>query len=134
MTAYLLDTNHASAFMSGEQPLTSRITRLAEQGERFYLCITVIGELYFAVYASKYQNYNMINLKRLIDKIAIMDFDHAAAEEYGRIKSELKTKGRPIPGTDAQIAAVARLHTLTVLSTDHHFQYIANLQTENWRV
>jgi tRNA(fMet)-specific endonuclease VapC len=56
----------------------------------------------------------------------------AVAEEYGRIKAELKTKGRPIPGTDAQIAAAARLHELTVLSTDRHFQYVDNLQVESW--
>jgi tRNA(fMet)-specific endonuclease VapC len=55
-----------------------------------------------------------------------------AAEEYGRIRAELKAKGRPIPGTDAQIAAVARLHDLTVLSTDHHFQYVDNLRVESW--
>ena len=50
----------------------------------------------------------------------------------GEIKAEQKTKGRPIPGTDAQIAAVARLYNLTVLSADHHFQYVDNLQVESW--
>ncbi len=132
MSAYLLDTNHASAFMAEVQPLTERITRLAKSGVRFYLCMTVVGELYFAVYASVLKRQNMRNVRQLIEKIAILDFDQNAAEEYGRISAELKTKGRPIPGTDVQIAAVARLHNLTMLTTDRHFQYVDNLHVENW--
>jgi predicted nucleic acid-binding protein len=45
---------------------------------------------------------------------------------------EQKTKGRPIPPIDAQIAAVARLRNLTVLTADHHFQYVDRLTIENW--
>jgi predicted nucleic acid-binding protein len=41
-------------------------------------------------------------------------------------------KGRPVPPTDTQIAAVARLYHLTILTADHHFQYIDNLTVENW--
>jgi tRNA(fMet)-specific endonuclease VapC len=132
MAAYLIDTNHASAFMSNMQPVTERIARLAKDGERFYLCMTVVGELYFAVYASSRRRHNMIHLERLLEQIAILDFDIAAAEEYGHIKAELKAKGRPIPGTDAQIAAVARLHGLVVLSSDRHLRYVDKLRVESW--
>lgn len=68
----------------------------------------------------------------MLDHVPLLNFDLAAAEEYGRIRAELKAKGRPIPGTDAQIAAVARLHDLTVLSADRHFQYVDNLLVESW--
>jgi tRNA(fMet)-specific endonuclease VapC len=132
VAAYLIDTNHASAFMSNVQPITERIARLAKDGERFHLCMTVVGELYFAVYASTRRHRNMIHLKRLLERIAILDFDIAAAEEYGHIMAELKAKGRPIPGTDAQIAAVARLHGLVVLSSDRHLRYVDNLRVESW--
>ena len=101
MADYLFDTNHASAFMSNVQPVTERIVQLAKSGERFYLCMTVVGELYFAVYASTHRRRNMMHLERLLERIAILDFDIAVAEEYGHIKAELKAKGRPIPGTCA---------------------------------
>jgi len=68
----------------------------------------------------------------LLDHIPVLRFDRAAAEEYGRIKAELKAKGRPIPGTDAQIAAVARLHGLVVLTSDRHFVFVDGLQAESW--
>lgn len=132
MATYLIDTNHASAFMNDIQPLTNRITQSARGGERFYLCVPIVGELYFAVHASIRRQQNMLNLRRLLERIAILDFDLTAAEEYGRIKAELKAKGRPIPGTDAQIAAVARLHRLIVLSADRHFGYVDDLAVENW--
>ncbi len=132
MATYLIDTNHASAFMSNAQLVSERITRLARRGERFYLCITVVGELYFAVYASARRRHNMTNLERLLERIAVLDFDMAAANEYGHIQAELKAKGRPIPSADAQIAAVARLHDLTVLSADRHFQLVENLRVESW--
>lgn len=74
----------------------------------------------------------MLNLRRLLERIAILDFDLTAAEECGRIKAELKAQGRPIPSTDAQIAAVARLHGLIVLSADRHFGSVDDLAVENW--
>jgi tRNA(fMet)-specific endonuclease VapC len=118
--------------MSDAQPVSERITRLARRGERFYLCITVVGELYFAVYASKRRRHNMANLERLLERIAVLDCGMSAANEFGQVQAELKAKGRPIPGTDAQIAAIARLHDLTVLSADRHFQHVENLRVENW--
>lgn len=37
-----------------------------------------------------------------------------------------------IPPLDAQIAAVARVHGFTVLTSDKHFDWIDNLELENW--
>ncbi|MBN1583792.1 MAG: hypothetical protein JXA89_24005 [Anaerolineae bacterium] len=85
MASYLIDTNHASAFMLNLQPVTKQIAELAQRGERFYLCMTVVGELYFAVYASMRRDSNMRHLQRLLERIAILDFDQAVAQEYGRI-------------------------------------------------
>ncbi|MBI1293458.1 PIN domain-containing protein [bacterium] len=129
---YLIDTNHASAFMSDQQPVTDRITAQANLGERFFLSMPTVGELYFAVFSSKRQQQNMLNLRRLLERIAVLPFDTSTAREYGRIRAELKAKGRPIPGVDAQIAAVARVRNLTVLTADRHFDYIDGLAVENW--
>lgn len=118
--------------MAGREPVTSRIQQQAQEGHAFFLSITIVSELYFAVYASKRRQQNLANLQNLLEGITILDFDMNVAEEYGRIKAEQKAKGRPIPGTDAQIAAVARLYNLVVLSADRHFSYIDHLTVENW--
>jgi tRNA(fMet)-specific endonuclease VapC len=84
------------------------------------------------VMASPRQTQNLRNINYLLDYIPLLGFDVLAADEFGRIKAELKAKGRPIPSTDAQIAAVARLHGLSILSVDHHFQYVDNLRVASW--
>lgn len=132
MTAYLLDTNHAAQVMAGPDALRELLMNRGQPDDRFFISVTVLSELYFAAYASQHQVRNLQSVNRLLDHIPLLDFDLLAAEEYGRIKTELKARGRPIPGTDVQIAAVARLHDLIVLSADRHFQYVDNLQVESW--
>lgn len=48
----------------------------------------------------------------------IIDFDLAAAREYGEILAARSKIGRPIREFDAQIAAVARVHHATVATRD----------------
>jgi len=131
LAAYLMDTNHASRLMDGAEPLLSRVRRSIADGDTF-LAVTVVGELYFAIYASQRFENNLRRLQALRTLAWTLPFDEPAAEEYGRVKAELKAKGRPIPGTDAQIAAVARLHGLTVLTADRHFSFINGLEVANW--
>jgi len=132
MTAYLLDTNHAAKVMGATDELHTLLTSRGQPQDRFFISITVLGELYFAACASHRQAHNLRNISNLLSHIPTLDFDTAVANEYGRIRAELKAKGRPIPGTDAQIAAVARLHGLVVLSSDRHFRYVDNLRVEDW--
>ena len=132
MPAYLLDTNHASRLMDGTEPILSRVRRSIARGDTFFLSITVVGELYYAVYASQRVNDNLMRLQTLRTLAPTLPFDEVAAEEYGRVQAEQKARGRPIPGTDAQIAAVARLHGLTVLTADRHFSFIGGITIANW--
>ncbi|MBI4616887.1 MAG: PIN domain-containing protein [Planctomycetes bacterium] len=132
MTGYLLDTNHASRFLSGDPRLTDRI-RAARAGEHsFGISMTVLGELYYAAYASQRRDENLGNLAAFLESSLLWEFDRLAAEEFGRIQAEQKRRGRPIPPSDAQIAAVARLRTLTILSSDAHFASVENLAVEDW--
>lgn len=94
--------------------------------------MSVVGELFFAVYASRRKEENFQQLKRFLEDIIIWDYDITVAEEFGKIQAEQKEKGKPIPSIDAQIAAVARIHNLTVLTTDQHFNVVKGLSVENW--
>ena len=124
MPAYLMDTNHASWLMDGAEPILDRVRHSIARGDTFFLTITVVGELYYAAYANQRVDNNLTRLRALRVLAPNLPFGEPAAEEYGRIQAELRARGRPIPGTDAQIAAVARLHDLTVLTADHHFHFV----------
>jgi len=58
--------------------------------------------------------------------------DAVTAQQYGRIKNDLRAKGRPIPENDIWIAAVAVQHGLTVVSRDDHFTEVTDLLCEVW--
>ena len=132
MADYLLDTNHAIKIMADEEPISSYLVEHSREGEQFHISMTVLAELFFAAYASRRREHNLSRIHYLLERVLLLDFDRLAAEEYGRVRAELKAKGRPIPGTDAQIAAVARLHGLTVLTADRHFRFVDRLTTANW--
>jgi tRNA(fMet)-specific endonuclease VapC len=132
MASYLLDTNHASRLMAQQEPISSRIRQAQTSGDQFGLSMTVLGELYYAVHASQHQAQNLRRLQILLDALLLWPFDELAAETFGRIQAEQKARGLPIPPMDAQIAAVARLHGLIVLTADRHFQFVAGLIVQNW--
>ena len=132
MAEYLLDTNHASKLMARDEPITSRVRRARAQGDQFGLSITVLGELYYAVYASQRQAWNRQRLHEMVENYSVWSFDEPAAELFGRIRAEQRAIGRPIPPLDVQIAAVARSHGLVLLTADRHFQFVAGLTVENW--
>lgn len=92
----------------------------------------MLGELYYAIYASQRREENLERLGDLLEALILWPFDQLAAEEFGRIQAEQKAKGRPIPPLDAQIAAVARVHDLVLLTADHHFELVDGLVVENW--
>src|SRR5215208_6508901 len=123
MTDFLLDTNHAALAMADRALLVKWSLRVPNSATHFGISITVLGELFYAVYASQNQSRNLARLQQLVGSLLIWDFDNSAAEEFGKIQSEQKKKGRPIPPMDAQIAAVARLRGLTLLSADRHFEF-----------
>ena len=132
MTQYLLDTNHATRLLAGEQTIVEKVRGLEGAGHTFGVSMTVLGELYFAVEASARREKNLVSLHDFMRSAVLWDFDQVAAHEFGRVQAEQKRKGRPIPATDAQIAAVARIHGLTVLTADAHFLLVDKLTVENW--
>lgn len=132
MPEYLLDTNHATHLLSRTRGLVERIESVAARGDRFAISMTVLGELYYAVYASRRRDQNLEALTAFLNDVVVWPFDEVAAEEFGRIQAEQKNKGKKIPPTDSQIAAVCRIHNLILLSDDRHFQFVDGLHVQNW--
>jgi len=129
---YLLDTNHAIAWLNGDAVMNRHLAAASAAGSRFALSSTILGELYFGEFASQRVAENLSKLSAFARQLETFDFDSAAAEEFGRIKSEQRLQGKPIPTADAQIAAVARVHGLKVLTNDSHFALVGNLLVEDW--
>jgi tRNA(fMet)-specific endonuclease VapC len=127
---YLLDTNHASGLFRKLPKPQARVG--SATGDTFLLCQPSIGELWFMVFNSSRVADNERDLLRFLDTFDNHEYDGVAAIEFGRIKSELRRIGRPIPDVDVQIAAIARIHGLTLLTADAHFAFVEGLTIENW--
>lgn len=128
----LLDTNHAIAYLNDDPRIQAPFAAARSGGDLFATTTPVLGELHYGAQASQRSHDNLKKLEAFASQLIVYPFDVAAAAEFGKIKAECRSKGKPIPTADAQIAAVARLYHLAVLTDDVHFDDVDGLTIENW--
>ena len=131
MLLYMLDTNICIWAMRADATsrLAGRFNRHAEQ-----LCISCIApaELHYGAENSKRIAENLSEIEQFVARLqAVLDFDAAAAAEFGRVRVALRP--HPIGPFDTLIAAHARSRGLTVV-TDNvtEFGRVPGLRIENW--
>lgn len=128
MVRYLLDTNIVIAHFARDPDVAAYLTPEAS----LYISSVVLGELYFGAAKSARSAANTERIDLFTSKNPILNCTLETARLYGRIKHELRLKGRPIPDNDAWIAAVALQHDLVLATGDSHFNQVANLRVEKW--
>ena len=64
--------------------------------------------------------------------LTVISFGPDEAEEFGKLRSELRKLGRPIPQIDIQIGATARAGGFIVATADEHFRSVPGLVLEDW--
>jgi tRNA(fMet)-specific endonuclease VapC len=127
---YLLDTNICISLIKGN-PISKRLFDV--KAVDCYISTIVLAELYKGVYCSEQFEKNAKGLQNFLTLVEVIDFDRAAAIEFGRIQNELKQIGKPTGEQDALIAAVARSRqSVLVTNNTRHFENISNLQLEDW--
>lgn len=125
---HLLDTNIIVGLFKNDKKVQSQ---LAASTEVFVPSIAV-GELYYGALKSAHVEKNMKQIREFATRAAVLACDAGTAEHYGAIKNELKTKGHPLPENDVWTAAIAKQHSLTVVTRDQHFKEIDGLLLEEW--
>jgi tRNA(fMet)-specific endonuclease VapC len=70
----------------------------------------------------------------LLRHVRLWPLDGDTARIYGAVYIELRRTGRVLSQVDMILAALARQHKLTVLTTDRDFEALADLRVENWVV
>jgi tRNA(fMet)-specific endonuclease VapC len=125
---FLLDMNIVIAIFAAEPAVLQRVATVDE----VFVPAIALGELYYGARKSARSEANINHIDEFAAAMAILGCDGATARHYGRIKDDLRAKGRPIPENDIWIAAVAMQHGLTVVSRDGHFANVAGLPVEVW--
>ncbi len=108
----LLDTDVCIGFLERRDP---RLVAFFERNESdLRLCAVVKAELYFGARASARVDENLKRLQAFCGSLESLDFDDAAAEQYGVIRALLKRAGTPIGPNNLMIAATALAHDAAV--------------------
>jgi tRNA(fMet)-specific endonuclease VapC len=132
---YLLDTGIAQDFQYNRSGVRARADAERHRGHRIGICHPVLGELWAGIEGSNNREKNLKRLKHALSRLFVWPYGSEAAEEFGRIFSELKRAGRPIQQIDIQIGAIARtLPNCVVVTKDHDFDLISGVTVENWAV
>ena len=133
MTRFLLDTGSAGDYIGRRRGVYARARDALLRGDRIGIGVPVLAELWYGVENSSSRDRNAERLRRVLSELIVWPLTEQAAEEYGRIATELRRAGRPIGQIDMLIAAIARsLGNTTVVSADADFAAVGGLAVENW--
>jgi tRNA(fMet)-specific endonuclease VapC len=124
----ILDTNALSAMADGDPDLEP-VLRLASA---VALPVIVLGEYRYGVRQSRNRARYERWLADLVENCRVLDVDGHTTEHYADVRADLKRSGQPIPGNDVWLAALARQHSLPILSRDRHFDFVRGLRRVSW--
>jgi tRNA(fMet)-specific endonuclease VapC len=129
LSRYLLDTDIISDLIQNPQGRAAR--RIAKTGEdNICTSIIVAAELRYGCAKS---GSLLKAVEDLLGEIEVLPFEVPADVEYGEIRAELETAGRPIGGNDLLIAARSRALGATVVTANiQEFERVRGLKVENW--
>jgi tRNA(fMet)-specific endonuclease VapC len=125
---FLLDSNAAIDLLNRSRALSISVSGASPLA----LPLTVLGELEFGARNSANPVKNLDAIERLLKECELIAPDRATAVIYGRIQSDLRRRGRPIPTNDVWIAALAIQHGYTLVTRDNHFQEVDGLNAISW--
>lgn len=121
----LLDTNAYVGLKRGD----SNVEDLVRSCEHLYFSIIVLGELYFGFHDGSRLRRNVSELEEFLSHpfVSIALLSRTTADRFGRIATQLKRAGTPIPTNDIWIAAQAMELGAELISFDDHFEHVPGL-------
>ncbi|MEI3649476.1 MAG: type II toxin-antitoxin system VapC family toxin [Dolichospermum lemmermannii FEM_B0920] len=131
---YLLDTNVCARYLNGKSLAIRqrlRSTNLAD----IAVCSVVKGELFYGAMKSNNFEKTLHRQQEFLKLFVSLPFDDDASFIYGRIRAELSTKGIIIGANDLQIAAIAMVNNLILVTHNvREFSRVNGLRFEDWEV
>jgi tRNA(fMet)-specific endonuclease VapC len=133
---YLLDTNIASAPIA-KKPNANVVRRLSTDGPACAIPAPVWHELTFGcrrLPAGKRRVALEAYLEHVIrQSFPILPYDESAATWHGHERARLEALGQPAPYVDGQIAAIAHVHQLVLVTANSEdFARFHGLKVEDW--
>ena len=124
----IIDTNALSAFFDGDAAVVRQIGRATDLA----VPVIVLGEYRFGLLGSRTRQAREGVLDQFVRSTRVLEVTDATTRHYAAIRHDLRLAGTPIPVNDTWIAALAREHSLSVLSNDTHFDAVRELRRVGW--
>ena len=129
---YMLDTN---VLINCIRKRSDKLLKKLSGIDPSDVCISSLtyAELVHGVEKSKEVERNRFALALMLANIEILDFDVNAANDYGKIRADLESKGEPIGPFDMLIAAHALSRDCVLVTNNtREFQRVAGLKVVDW--
>jgi tRNA(fMet)-specific endonuclease VapC len=128
MRRILLDTSAYSAFMRGHDDIRT----ILQEAEEIAVTPVALGELRAGFARGRHRRKNERELRLFLSspRVHVVNIDDETAERYAVILNGLRTAGTPIPTNDIWIAASAMQHGVVIVTTDEHFEKVAQVIVE----
>lgn len=133
MTAYLLDTNHASPLVTLHHPLRQRVLAALGTGGTFAINVLILSETRYGMSVVPRATQNRAAWAKLQPQLTYYDLEESDADRAVDLQIRLRKQGRQLATIDALIAVTALRYDLTLLTTDKDFDPVPGLRRENWR-
>ncbi|NJR57216.1 MAG: type II toxin-antitoxin system VapC family toxin [Acaryochloris sp. CRU_2_0] len=131
---YLLDTNACIQLLKANHDFAIAKRLAQHTPAEIRLCAPVKSELFYGAYKSVKQQANLERLSRFCQQFQSIPFEDEAAKICGQIRATLAVMGTPIGPYDLQIAAIAVVHRLTLVTDNvREFSRVEDLVWENWQ-
>jgi tRNA(fMet)-specific endonuclease VapC len=129
---YLFDTNVWIAIHRGNQAIRQRWER--QMPDDVFACAPVLAELYEGALKSQKPRENMKYVDQITAQHDCLVFGMAEASRFAQLAHALRAVGQQIKTMDLQIAAIAMVHGLRVVTHDvSDFGRIPGLEMEDWQ-
>lgn len=133
---YLLDTNVISEMIK-KTPVPGVMEHLEQHENELVTASPVWHELNFGWSrlpdSKRKKQIETFLLEVILPNIDILPYDHKAAVWHARERARLSSSGRTPPFVDGQIAGIAAVNNLTLVTRNvRDFNCFRDLRIENW--
>ena len=128
---YLLDSDICVRLLRNRPPQLAE--KLNADASRLYTSAVVRHELMHGAMMSMRPDVQRAAVEALLSRMAVLDFDSAAADHAADIKASLHRRGTMIGSNDLLIAGHARSRSLIVVTGNlREFARVEGLRCEDW--
>ena len=113
--SFLLNTNICSFHLRRPYGLAHR---LIQYSGRLFVPTIALGELFTWAYQRPDGAKIIANIEKFLTDLEVLPFDRACAQQFGRLRADLKPKGVTVNPVDLTIASVAMVHDLTLVANN----------------